>query len=100
LDLCSSCHAHFRERSPSGMWTFPALFTEIPDIMYVSLLYARNDLWVIICSLISAFCHLDVMILGLAFFKDFVPQRYDRSAIWYWFCPCWWLKQKIIWGCN
>jgi hypothetical protein len=37
LDLCSSSHAHVRERSPSGMWNFPALFTEIPGIIAVCL---------------------------------------------------------------
>ncbi|KAF8656896.1 hypothetical protein HU200_060458 [Digitaria exilis] len=54
---------------------FHTLLPEIPDILHFSTLYSCNELWVMICSPISAFCHLGVMILGLAFFKDSVLQR-------------------------
>ena len=50
--------------------------TLLTDILYVSSLQSCNELWVMICSPISALCHFGVMILGLAFFKDSVPQRY------------------------
>lgn len=64
---------------------FHTLLPEIPDILHVSSLCSCNDLWVMIGSPISAFCHLGVMILGLAFFKDSVPQRYGSSVIWFFF---------------
>lgn len=96
LDPCSS-HAHLQERSPSGMWNFI-----IPDILHVSSLYSCNDLWVMIGSPISTFCHLGVMILGLAFFKDSVPQRYGWWVIWFFifFGPYGLLEQIAIWTCN
>ncbi|OEL25524.1 Reticulon-like protein B18 [Dichanthelium oligosanthes] len=54
---------------------FDTLQPDIPGILYVSSPYSCNELWVTICSPISALCHLGVMILGLAFFKDSLPQR-------------------------
>jgi hypothetical protein len=52
----------------------------VPDFCVWPLWWSRTEILLMICSPISALCHLGVMILGLAFFKDSVPQRQDLNT--------------------
>jgi hypothetical protein len=50
-----------------------ALWFGLGSMFFISCSFSRE----ITFSPISAFCHLGVLILGLAFLKDSVPQRYE-----------------------
>lgn len=85
-DPCSSSPAPFQGRSPSGLrnlipfyldFLLCSSFRSFDHVLLLSFGFR-----VMICSPISALCHLGVMVLGLAFFKDSIPQRYDSMSQW------------------